>query len=50
MPCKIEKDTEHRTITVEEFQRQKGYGDYKKFRQVAKAEKNVYQGEFYEKR
>ena len=38
MPCKIEKHTEHRPITPEEFQKQKGYGDYKKFRQVAKAE------------
>ena len=38
MPCKIEKNTEHRQITLEEFQKQKGYGDYAKFRQIAKAE------------
>lgn len=36
MPCKITKRTEHREITVEEFKRQKGYKNYKKFRQISK--------------
>lgn len=38
MACKITKRTEHRQITLDEFKKQKGYGDYKKFRQIAKAE------------
>ena len=38
MYYKIERKTEHRQITLEEFQKQKGYGEYKKFRQIAKAE------------
>lgn len=38
MPCKITKRTEHRQITLDEYKKQKGYGDYKKFRQIAKAE------------
>ncbi len=38
MACKITRRTEHREITLNEFKKQKGYGDYKKFRQIAKAE------------
>jgi len=38
MACKITKRTEHREITLKEFKKQKGYGDYKKFRQIAKSE------------
>ena len=35
--CKITRRTEHREITLDEFKKQKGYGDYKKYRQLAKA-------------
>lgn len=38
MPCKITKTTEHRKISLKEYKKQKGYGDYKKYRQIAKAE------------
>lgn len=37
MLCKITKRTEHREITLDEFKRQKGYGIYKKFRQISKS-------------
>lgn len=38
MACKVTRKTEHRQITLDEFKKQKGYGDYKKFRQIAKAQ------------
>lgn len=38
MACKITRRTEHREITLDEFKKQKGYGDYKRYRQLAKAE------------
>lgn len=33
----ISKRVEHREITLDEFKKQKGYGDYKKYRQMAKS-------------